>query len=153
MIRPQDPEFPDPQPASGEAEPLVEASLLNSDEGRRSRQAPRIAREDLAADSEEVQLLDYVRILYKRRWTAATAFVVVMASVAVYTLTATPVYESRARLLIETEKANVVTFKEVIDQDQSTDTYYQTQYKLLEGRALAARTIEKLDLWDRLSNL
>ena len=53
----------------------------------------------------EVHLLDYVKVLYKRRWTAATAFLVVFVSVAVYTFTATPIYEAKTQILIEKENA------------------------------------------------
>lgn len=97
----------------------------------------------------EVQFLHYVRVLYKRRWTACTAFVVVVLILAVYLLTATPIYEASTRLLIEAEKQNVVTFKPVLEEENApADAYFQTQYKLLESRALAAKTIETLRLWD-----
>ena len=96
----------------------------------------------------EVHLLDYVKVLYKRRWTAATAFLVVFVSVAVYTFTATPIYEARTQILIEKENANVVTFKEAFEQNQIADDYYQTQYKILQSRALARRTLDALKLWD-----
>ena len=93
-------------------------------------------------------LTDYLKVLHKRRWTAATAFLLVMASVTVYTFTATPIYEARTRLLIEAENPNVITFKEVIDEDQAKADYYQTQYNILQSRALARKTIESLKLWE-----
>jgi polysaccharide biosynthesis transport protein len=96
----------------------------------------------------EVHLLDYVKVLYKRRWMAVTAFLIVFLSVSVYTFTATPIYEARVQILIEKENSNVVTFKEAIEQNQITDDYYQTQYKILQSRALARRTIDALKLWD-----
>jgi polysaccharide biosynthesis transport protein len=96
----------------------------------------------------EVHLLDYVKVLYKRRWTAATAFLVVFVSVAVYTFTATPIYEAKTQILIEKENANVVTFKEAFEQNQIADDYYQTQYKILQSRALARRTLDGLKLWN-----
>jgi capsular exopolysaccharide synthesis family protein len=99
----------------------------------------------------ETHLLDYVRVLYRRRWIACTAFVVVVLIVALYVLTATPIYEATTRLLIESEKQNVVAFKEVVeDEAQPTDAYYQSLYKLIESRALAAKTIETLGLWDNV---
>ncbi len=70
-----------------------------------------------------------------------------MAGVTVYTFTATPIYEARTRLLIEAENPNVITFKEVIDEDQAKADYYQTQYNILQSRALARKTIESLGLW------
>ena len=96
----------------------------------------------------EVHLLDYVKVLYKRRWTALTAFLIVVLSVSVYTFTATPVFEARVQILIEKEATNVVTFKEAYEQNQVTDDYYQTQYKILQSRALARLTIDALQLWD-----
>jgi capsular exopolysaccharide synthesis family protein len=98
--------------------------------------------------SDEVHLLDYVKVLYKRRWTALTAFSLIVLSVSVYTFTATPVYEARVQILIEKEASNVVSFKEAFEQNQVTDDYYQTQYKILQSRALARRTLDQLKLWD-----
>ena len=96
----------------------------------------------------ETHLLDYVKVLYKRRWMAATAFLLVVLGVTVYTFTMTPIFEARTRLLIEAENPNVVSFKEVIDEDQTKADYYQTQYNILQSRVLARKTIENLKLWD-----
>jgi capsular exopolysaccharide synthesis family protein len=87
-------------------------------------------------------------VLYKRRWTAITAFLVVFLSVTIYTFTATPIYEAKVQILIEKENTNVVTFKEAFEQNQIADDYYQTQYKILQSRALARRTIDGLKLWE-----
>jgi capsular exopolysaccharide synthesis family protein len=95
-----------------------------------------------------VHLLDYVKVAYKRRWSAATAFLLVFVSATVYTFTATPIYEAKTRLLIEAENPNVVSFKQVIDEDQTKIDYYQTQYNILQSRALARRTIDSMKLWD-----
>ncbi|MGH9163668.1 MAG: GumC family protein [Vicinamibacteraceae bacterium] len=94
------------------------------------------------------RLLEYLKILYKRRRMALTAFVVIFGGITLYTFTATPLYEANAQVLIESELANVVQFEEVIDQNRQADDYYQTQYRILESRALAHRTIEALELWD-----
>jgi succinoglycan biosynthesis transport protein ExoP len=96
----------------------------------------------------DVHLIDYVKVLYKRRWTAITAFLVVFLSVAIYTFTATPIYESKVQILIEKEATNVVSFKEAIEQNQIADDYYQTQYKILQSRALARKTLNATNLWD-----
>jgi exopolysaccharide transport family protein len=93
-------------------------------------------------------LADYVRVLYKRRWSAMTSFALVVLAVTVYTFTATPIYEAKTRLLIENEERNVVSFKQVLDEDQQKADYYLTQYNILQSRALARKTIETLKLWD-----
>ena len=56
-------------------------------------------------------LLDYVKVLYKRRWMAMTLFLLIVGAVTVYTFTVTPIFEARTRLLIEAENQNVVSFK------------------------------------------
>ena len=98
--------------------------------------------------ARDVHFLDYVRVLHKRRWTAGTVFAVIVSSVTIYLLTATPIYQATARLLIEAEKQNIVSFKEVVEQSQSSDVYYQTQFQMLGNRALAAKTLDTLGLWD-----
>jgi polysaccharide biosynthesis transport protein len=100
--------------------------------------------------TREVHLMDYVRVLYKRRRLATTAFLVIFISVVVYTFTQTPIYAAKVQLLIEPENPNVISFKEVIEQDKSTTDYYQTQYKILQSRALAKRTIEAANLWNHV---
>src|SRR6059058_4471420 len=68
---------------------------------------------------EGSHLLDYVRLLHKRRWTAGTAFLLVLASFTTYTFTVTAVYEAKTRLLIEADGPNVINFTEVIDEQRS----------------------------------
>jgi capsular exopolysaccharide synthesis family protein len=99
-------------------------------------------------DEVDVPLLDHVKVLYKRRWTGITIFLLILGSVTVYTFTATPIFEARTRLLIEAENQNVVSFKAVLDGDQTRADYYQTQYNILQSRALARRTLDELKLWD-----
>ena len=99
-------------------------------------------------DDHEVHLLDYVRVLYKRRWLVATTFLIVVLSVTVFTFTVAPVYEATAKLLIEVEGPNVLTFQEVIDESQINASYYQTQYDILGSRSLARATLDRLELWD-----
>src|SRR4029077_8038255 len=68
-------------------------------------------------------------------------------STCIFTFTATPIYSARVQILIEKEATNVVTFKEAVEQNQVADDYYQTQYKILQSRALARRTLDALQLW------
>src|SRR5262245_41503686 len=74
---------------------------------------------------EGAHLVDYLRVLYKRRWAAATAFLLVLVSITIYTFTVTPIYEARTRLLIEADGPNVINFTEVLDEQRSKADYYQ----------------------------
>lgn len=96
---------------------------------------------------DDVHLLDYVKVLYIRRWTAGTVFLLIFLGALVYTFTVTPRYEARTRLLIESDDPNVLSFKEVIEEGASKADYYQTQYTILQSRGLARKTIETLGLW------
>src|SRR5206468_10616874 len=69
-------------------------------------------------------------------------------AVTVHLLTAPRIYQATARVLIEAEKQNIVSFKEVVEQSQTSDTYYQTQYNLLASQALAAKTLDNWGLWE-----
>jgi capsular exopolysaccharide synthesis family protein len=117
---------------------------------------PKVERTDPAARSRaarqaalpERHVLDKVRVLYRRRWAAATICLAISVSLIVRSFTTTPVYEASVQLLIDKESSNVVTFKQAVEQNQITDDYYQTQYKILQSRALARRTIAALDLWN-----
>jgi capsular exopolysaccharide synthesis family protein len=128
---------PDPQP---------EPRLRAVPEPR--RQSTSYSPQSDVIGAQEVHLTDYVKVLYKRRWTAVTAFLLVLGSVTVYTFTVTPIFEAKTRLLIETEEKNVVNFKQVVDEDQTKADYYQTQYNMLQSRALARRTLDQLNVWN-----
>ncbi len=67
---------------------------------------------------------DYLRILYRRRWTAAVALILVLAYGAAASLRKSPVYEASAQLLVDNER----------------------QVRALGDRTLAWRTLEGLGL-------
>jgi capsular exopolysaccharide synthesis family protein len=97
---------------------------------------------------DDTHLVNYLRVLHKRRWTALTAFLVVFGTVTIYTFTVTPVFSARTQILIENENPNVVKFEEVLDQNKTSNDYYQTQYRILQSRALARRTLDAEKLWE-----
>src|SRR6185312_14592903 len=89
-----------------------------------------------------------LRVIYRRRWTAITVFVLVVLVSAVSTFTQTPLYLATTELVIEAERPTVVSFQDVTDsQNKATDAYYKTQYQILQSRTLARRTIDALKLW------
>jgi capsular exopolysaccharide synthesis family protein len=95
---------------------------------------------------------DYLRVLYKRRWTALLALLVVFAFSTVNSLKKTPIYEASTQVLIEKDARRASQLSTVL-QDQelfSDDEFYQTQYRILQSRGLAARTLERLG-WNKPS--
>ena len=114
---------------------------INGVNGHDPRQAPVFG---MPAQSH---LLDYLRVLVKRRWTAISTFTLTLVAVVAYTWTVTPIYQGRVQLLIEDERPRMVVFKDAIDNDREQIDYQQTQVAILQSRALARRTIESLQLW------
>lgn len=99
------------------------------------------------ADNGNAHLLDHVRVIYKRRWSALTAFVVICGATFIYSSTATPLFIAKVQLLIENENPNVVKFDDVYEPNKNGSDYYQTQYRLLQSRLIARRTLETDKLW------
>ena len=99
---------------------------------------------------EETHLLDYVKVLHKRRGTVVAVFLTVVLSTVVYAFTQVPIYEARTRILIETGNQNIVQFQQVLEEQSSNyqDDYYETQYQLLQSRSLIRLTLDQLDLWN-----
>ncbi|MEW6672082.1 MAG: polysaccharide biosynthesis tyrosine autokinase [Thermodesulfobacteriota bacterium] len=95
---------------------------------------------------EQIDLRNYLRVMVKRRWTIISIFALVALSVAVYTFTAVPIYRATARIVIEKENPNLVSIQEVMAVDATGSDYYQTQYKIIESRAVAREVIRRLDL-------
>ncbi|MEO7190509.1 MAG: polysaccharide biosynthesis tyrosine autokinase [Vicinamibacterales bacterium] len=89
---------------------------------------------------------DYLRILYKRRWIAIPGFLVLFLSGALSSLRTVPIYEARTQLLIEKDARRATSINNVLQERQSwyNDDFYPTQYKILQSRALALRTVQAL---------
>src|SRR5688572_2947515 len=101
---------------------------------------------------EEKHLRDYLRVLYKRRWIILPVFLVVSVVGSLNTLRETPRYEGRTQVLIESDTPRIAKIDQMFD---TTGAYYyddefrQTQYRILQSRTLAKRTIDAMRLWDR----
>src|SRR5713101_9491537 len=100
------------------------------------------------ADSQagEDHLWDYLAVLLRHRKLALAIFLTATAVATIRTLLTRPVYMATAQILIEREKSNVLSFKDVTEVDAAKDDYYQTQYRLLQSRSLARRVVETLNL-------
>lgn len=97
----------------------------------------------------DFNLHDYLRPLYRRRWLVGTVFSIAVVIALVHAFTATPVYRATAKLVIELQDPNVVTFQEVIvERGYFPADVQTTQREMLRSRSLARATIDSLGLWD-----
>src|SRR6266699_5392630 len=91
-------------------------------------------------------LLAYWKVIRKRQRTVLTAFTVLFGVVLVGTLKQKPIYRAKALLEIEKENPSLVTPQELFQLDEVTDTYLETEYKVLSSDDLAERVINQLRL-------
>jgi capsular exopolysaccharide synthesis family protein len=105
---------------------------------------------------EEKHLWDYARVIYKRRWIAIPAFLLVFSVMTFNSLRETPLYRTQVQLLIEKDAPTVATLDQMFQSQEGwyNDEFYQTQHRILQSRSLAKRTIDAMNLWDapRLGN-
>ena len=97
-------------------------------------------------DEEAVHLLDYWRVILIRRWTVMAVLATIVAFAAIYTFRQVPVYRATARIQIDRENPNILSFQDVYAIESVTDDALQTQFEILSSRSLARRVIEDLDL-------
>ncbi len=100
-------------------------------------------------EEDQINLLDYWRVLVKRRWTILTFAFVVVAITAIATWKADPVYRATIKIQIDPEQSNLLPFKETAEIGSNyaqSQEYLQTQFKVLESQTLAERVIGVLNL-------
>jgi succinoglycan biosynthesis transport protein ExoP len=95
-------------------------------------------------------LVEYARVIQKRRATILTIAFIVFSMGLFATLKEKPVY--RARVLVEIQKENpdIPSLQELFQLESISDTYLETQYRILKSENLARRVISDLKL-DQLS--
>ena len=92
-------------------------------------------------------LHDYPGILLKRRWAFLAVFIGIVATIAFYSFTATPIYKATVQLLIERQTPRLLEQQPgSYEYSSNNEEFYQTQYKLLESRALGKIVADKLQL-------
>ncbi|MDA8087199.1 MAG: Wzz/FepE/Etk N-terminal domain-containing protein, partial [Nitrospiraceae bacterium] len=99
-----------------------------------------------ALQPDGVHLRDYLHVLSRRRWAFAIFFLSVVVVGAISTFMRKPVYTATVTIKIDKETPNILAFKEIYEVEKADEDYYQTQYKILKSRNIAARVIRKLNL-------
>jgi succinoglycan biosynthesis transport protein ExoP len=102
-----------------------------------------------AKQEKPPDLVTWWRVVRKRKWTVLTAFFVLFATVLVGSIYEKPVYRAKALIEIDKENPSVASPQELFQLDEVTDTYLETQYKVLSSDDLAERVIHQLDLDSR----
>jgi polysaccharide biosynthesis transport protein len=96
----------------------------------------------------EPHLLDYLIILKKHQWLILSFLLTVVTVVTIVTFKTKPVYVAAARVEVDREAQTMQPFPDSSSYDEyvDTDSYIETQTKILESETLALSTIKSLDL-------
>ncbi len=93
-----------------------------------------------------VHLYDRLALVFKH-WKASFAVaVLVVAGMMYQTYTTIPLYRAQARVQIEEEQTAQADLTEPFMVSSDPELYYQTQYRILQGRDLARRAARRLKL-------
>ncbi|MGH9805806.1 MAG: GumC family protein, partial [Terriglobia bacterium] len=99
------------------------------------------------SDEFSLDLVEYLRILNKRKWLIAGVAVAFLALGALVTFMMTPHYKATVRLQIDRQAAKIVEGGNVTPLDAGFDTdFLKTQYELLQSRSMAERVVSMLKL-------
>jgi succinoglycan biosynthesis transport protein ExoP len=106
------------------------------------------------SDRKEIDLLEYGRVILKRKWVLVTFAAVLVALTAVVSFTRTPLYRATATLLIDEPGTSLLNIQDVLNagayyRSDYMGTYFNTQLRLLTSRSLAERVAKKLNLGAR----
>ncbi|MGA7090431.1 MAG: GumC family protein, partial [Candidatus Acidiferrales bacterium] len=96
----------------------------------------------------EPHLLDYLIILRKHQWLILTFLLTIVTVVTIASFKMKPVYEAAARVEVDKESQSIQPFQDSnsFDAYEDTESYLETQTKILESETLALQTIKSLDL-------
>lgn len=103
---------------------------------------------DLSYRNNEVGISDYFQVLFRRRWVAILTFSVVMVSVAIHTLLATPQFEATGLIEIQDEAERNTVLNELLQIGQSNTV--QAEIEVIKSRTLAEMVVRELNLDQRI---
>ena len=111
---------------------------------------PQRSAKSLFPTDTDNHLLDRLNALLKHRFLIVTVFLLVLLAAIVRTFTITPMYRATSVLMIEDQRgtAAAVTGFDTAPRAEYTDPepYYQTQLRILTGRELAGKVVQRLNL-------
>ncbi|MCM3880909.1 MAG: polysaccharide biosynthesis tyrosine autokinase [Vicinamibacterales bacterium] len=107
-----------------------------------------VAPKSLFPADSDAHLLDRLNAIYKHRYLAVAVFLLVMIGVLVRTFTTIPMYRATTSVMIDDDRAsNVTGFNTAQDaNNQDQDAYFQTQLRILTGRELGTKVVQRLHL-------
>jgi len=97
-------------------------------------------------EEEALDLIAYWRVVQRRKWgiIGLAFFLTLLVAVVVFMMT--PIYSSTVTLLVEQNKAKLLSIDEIYSGVSSDQAHYQTQVELLQSNALMEGVVDRLKL-------
>lgn len=97
-------------------------------------------------EEEALDLIAYWRVIQRRKWgiLGLAVFLTLLVTVVVFMMT--PIYSSTVTLLVEQNKAKLLSIDEIYSGVSSDQSHYQTQVELLQSNALMEGVVDRLKL-------
>ena len=94
----------------------------------------------------EVHVLDRLAVVFKHLRLIVGVFTVIVAIAMLESYSATPMYRTQARIVIQDERSTAVANLNASEPAywQDPEPYFNTQYRILQSRGLARRVVKKL---------
>jgi capsular exopolysaccharide synthesis family protein len=99
-------------------------------------------------NAQQFDLMTYWQIIVSRRRTILAILVTVVTATMIWSFKQTPIYRAETTVQIDRENPDVLSFKDIYDNESTTDDTLRTQFEVLKSRSLARRVIEELRLAD-----
>jgi polysaccharide biosynthesis transport protein len=93
-----------------------------------------------------MDLMHYYRLMMRNLWKIIMFSLFVGGFSVFYALSLPPVYFAKTTLLIEAQRANVVSFEDVYQVDTRGRSYLKTQLEIFKSRAIAGRVVDRMRL-------
>lgn len=91
-------------------------------------------------ENEEIHLLDYLKIIQKRKWIVIICFVVVVVFITIKTFKTTPVFQATSSIVLERKEVNV-GFQQVVTENQMAPMdFYTNQCEIIKSRSIAKKS-------------
>ncbi len=103
------------------------------------------------SSSQEINLLDTLQVLRRRRWVLISFFVICSLTVALATFLMTPLYMAKTRIMIEAENTNVLNASESsadVSNYNIFENYIETQIAFIKSDRIAGRVYDEFKLAD-----
>lgn len=101
---------------------------------------------ELESQEKEVDLLEYWRVIVKRRWAVLGVLLIAVLTGVISTLLTTPIFRATAVVQVDRQGQRIVNVQGVDYSESVFDReFYQTQYELLRSRTMSERVAADID--------